>query len=163
MAENNDDGFVIPPPDFSTGDYQTPYDHRAAMTLKLIKNKLDSTLLPDDIKKTIYNDMGELVNNSSMTNITRGQIKEFLGDYDLIWMFYTTFINRIYRKELNYIREVIRTIFKQNLNKSKDGFYPSLVFEQRYHYDISQKKSEPEERIKRWKKKFRKEPKEERE
>ena len=153
-----DDDFEIPPPDFSRGDYQTPYDHRAAMTLKLIKNKLDSTLLPDKIKHTIYNDMSELINNSSMTNISRGQIKEFLGDFDFIWMTYTTYINRIYRKEINYIRELIRTIFKQNLNKSKDGFYPSLVFEQRYKYDISQKREEPEEKVRKF---FKKKPKEE--
>jgi len=148
MVENEDD-FVIPPPDFSQGDYHTPYDQRAAMTLKLIKNKLDSSLLPPNVKSTIYNDMGELVNNSSMTNITLGQIKEFLGDFDYIWMTYETFINRIYRKELNYIKSVIRTIYKQNLNKSKDGFYPSLVFEQRYKYEVKQEKIEPEEKVRR--------------
>ena len=145
----NDD-FEIPPPDFSQGDYQTPFDQRAAMTLKLIKTKLDSTLLPPKVKSTIYNDMTELVNNSSMTNISLGQVKEFLGDFDYIWMTYETFINRIYRKELNYIKSIIRTIFKQNLNKSKEGFYSSLVFEQRYKYDIKQEKAQPEEKVRRF-------------
>jgi len=158
--EEREGDWVIPPPDFSQGDYGTPYDQRAAMTLKLIKNKLDSSLLPPDIKSTIYNDMGELVNNASMTNITIGQIREFLGDFDLLWMNYKAFINRAYRKELNYIRAYrkelnyieasIRTFFKMNLNKSKEGFYPSLVFEQRYRYDIKQQKEPAEERVKKW-------------
>lgn len=146
----DEDDFDIPAPDFTQGDYHTPYDQRAAMTLKLIKNKLDSSLLPDDVKKTIYNDMGELVNNSSMTNITIGQIQEFLGDFDYIWMTYETFINRAYRKELNYIKSLIRTMFKQNLNKSKEGFYSSLVFEQRYRYDIKQQRETGEEKVKKW-------------
>ena len=151
MVETNtdDDGFVLPPPDFTQGDYATPYDQRAAMTLKLIKNKLDSSLLPDNIKKHIYNDMIELVNNASMTNITLGQIREFLGNFDEIWMRYKTFVNRSYRKELNYIEPTIRTMFKMNLNKSKGGFYPSLVFEQRYRYDIRQQKESPEEKATR--------------
>jgi len=160
MEENDDSGFTIPPPDFTQGDYSTPYDQRAAMTLKLIKNKLDSTLLPLNIKTTIYTDMGELVNNSSMTNISIGQIKEFLGDFDLIWMNYETFVNRSYRKELNYIKSIIRTIFKQNLNKSKDSMLLRLVFEDHHRYEVRQKHEKVDEKVSRWKDRFKKKSKE---
>ncbi len=151
-----EDDFTFTPPDLSGEGYQIPVDQRAAMTLKLIKHKIDTALLPDEVKKRIYNDMNILVNNASMTNISIGQVKEFLGDFDYIWMSYTVYINRTYRKELSYIKPSIRTIFKQNLNKSKDGFYSSLVFEQRYKYDIKQQKEPTEERVRGW---FHKKPK----
>jgi len=139
----------IPDPQLIPEQYEPPSNQNALMILRLIKNKLESTLLPDDIKKHIMSDMTELVNNASMTNISISQVQEFLGDFDYIWMTYETFVNRSFRRELNYIKPSIRTIFKQNLNKSKGGFYPSLVFEQRYKYDIKQQRETPEEKTKR--------------
>ena len=105
--------------------------------------------------------MGELVNNSSMTNISIGQIKEFLGDFDYIWMTYETFINRAHRKELNYIKSIIRTIFKQNLNKSKDSTLLRLVFEDRHRYEVKQQQEKVDEKVGRWRDKFKKREKQE--
>ena len=143
-----EDEIEIPDPQLIPEQYEPPSSQNALMILRLIKNKIDSTLLPKDIKQHVMDMMAEFINNASMTNISINQVPEFLGDFDYICMTYTTFVNRRYRKELNYLLPSLRMILKMNLNKSKDGLYPKLVFEQRYR--IEQHKETEEEKNRRW-------------
>ena len=137
------DDFTIPPPDFEnhygeSGPYMPPTAH-AAWILRLIQIQLAKSDLPDEMKKEIIDDMEVYVNNASMTNITQGQVKEFIGGFKELFMKYRVFkFRKKYWRELNVIETRIREIFIQNLNKSIGGFQPELVFVQKHDYNMRQ-------------------------
>lgn len=138
-----DEGFTFDPPtmDTDTNYGFIPPNQEAAWMLHLIKVKIENTNLPDDVKKTILTDMEPYINNASMTNITQGQVREFLGGYKEIWMKYYIFINKKkYKQELTYLETRIREILIQNLNKSIQGWQGNHVFERKSTstYDVKQ-------------------------
>jgi len=134
--------FTIPPPEFNDSDRSDgffPPSPHAAWILKLIQIQLSKSTIPDEMKDDIIMDMEVYVNNASMTNITQGQVKEFLGGFKELWMKYRIFkFRKKYWASLNVLETRIREIFIQNLNKSIDGFQPELVFVQKHDYDVRQ-------------------------
>jgi len=136
------DGSEIVSPDFTDdgGSYPfVPTSQDAAMILELIRVRIKDTKLPTDIQTRILHDMEGYINNMSMTNITQGQVNEFLGGYKEIWMKYRIFeFRKKYWKELNTLETRIREIFIQNCNKSINGLLIDRVFIRKHDYDVKQ-------------------------
>lgn len=150
MPENEDYDFT--PPDMSGIDQEPslfPPSAEAAYVLQLIRLKLDTTSLPDDIKKNLIMDMLPYINNASMTKITRGQVKEFYGGYKELWIRYRIFkVKKKYVPELNYVMAYIRELLIMNLNKSVEGWQGDHVFEKKSSYDIKQTRQDISEKVK---------------
>ena len=70
-------------------------------------------------------------------------------------------LDEVWEELLNYIKSIIRTIFKQNLNKSKDSTLLRLVFEDRHRYEVKQQQEKVDEKVGRWRDKFKKREKQE--
>ena len=69
---------------------------------------------------------------AGMTNITKGQVLEFLGGYMELWLRYRIFkVSKKYVPELNYVMAYLREIFLMTLNKSVDGWQGNHVFERK--------------------------------
>ena len=137
--------FTIPPPEFGQESGGMNYDGmmaptaHAAWILKLIQVQLSKADIPAGMKRVIMDDMEVYVNNASMTNITQGQVREFLGGFKELFMKYRIFqFRKKYWKELNVVETRIRELFVMNLNKSINGFQPELVFIQKHDYDVRQ-------------------------
>jgi len=146
----DDKNFMFKPPDYgrqSAGFF--PPDAHAAWILQLIKIKLDNTNLPDEIKKDLLLDMTPYLDNASMTKISKGQVREFLGGYNELWLRYRVFkCRKKYVKELNYVMAYVRELLVMNLNKSVEGWQGDHVFEQKTSYDVKQTRKDITERIK---------------
>jgi len=145
-----DEDFVFKPPRYQGGQggFMPPNAH-AAWMLQLIKLKLDSTSLPEDIKNDILLDMGPYLDNASMTKITRGQVREFLGGFNELWLRYRIFkVKKKYAPQLNYVMAYLRELLIMNLNKSVEGWQGDHVFEQKTTYDIKQTRKDIAEKMK---------------
>jgi len=148
MPEGED--FVFKPPRYEAGQggFMPPNAH-AAWMLQLIKLKLDNTSLPEDIKNDILLDIGPYLDNASMTKITRGQVREFLGGFNELWLRYRIFkVKKKYAPQLNYVMAYLRELLIMNLNKSVDGWQGDHVFEQKTTYDIKQTRKDIAEKMK---------------
>lgn len=140
-----EDDFVFKPPRYEGGQggFMPPNAH-AAWMLKLIK--LD---LPEEIKEELRIDMVSYLDNASMTKITKGQVREFIGGFDELWLRYRTFkVRKKYAPELNYFMGYLKEQFILNLNKSVMGWQGDHVFEQKTTYDIKQTRKDIAERLK---------------
>lgn len=148
MAE---DDYEFTPPDLSgiqTERDLFPPSAEAAYILQLIRLKLDTTSLPDEIKKNLIMDMLPYINNASMTKITRGQVKEFFGGYKELWARYRIFkVKKKYVPELNYVMAYLRELLIMNLNKSVEGWQGDHVFEKKSSYDIKQSREDLTEKV----------------
>jgi len=143
MSEGED--FVFKPPRYEGGQggFMPPNAH-AAWMLKLIK--LD---LPEEIKQELKVDMASYLDNASMTKITKGQVREFIGGFDEIWLRYRTFkVRKKYVPELNYFMGYLKEQFILNLNKSVLGWQGDHVFESKTTYDIKQTRKDIADKIK---------------
>ena len=151
MSEGDD--FLFKPPEYKaqgygTGSFMPPNAH-AAWMLQLIKIKLDRTNLPDEIKQDLLLDMAPYLDNASMTKITKGQVREFLGGYNELWLRYRIFkCKKKYAPQLNYVMAYIRELLVMNLNKSVEGWQGDHVFEQKTTYDVRQTRKDISERLK---------------
>ena len=142
MSEKHID--VLPGPDLEDLDRVAsqefiPRNAEAAWMLQLIKINLEKTSLPDDIKQSFLNDITPYITNASMTKLTRGEVKLFLGEFEELWMKYKIFVFRKkFTKELSYVKTLIRGFLMQNYNKSIDGWQGDHVFERKMEYKIKQ-------------------------
>jgi len=130
-----------------------PPNAEAAWMLQLIQLKLDQTSLPQDIKDNFLIDMVPYVNNASMTNISRGQVKEMLGGFNELWLKIKIYkYPKKFVKELSYVMTYIRELLVQNLNKSIGGWQGDHVFERKSKttYSIHQSQEDGSERMRRW-------------
>jgi hypothetical protein len=119
FGDNSNPGFMPPGADM-------------AWLLSIIKINLSNTSLPDDIKKSLLADMVPYIDCAGMTNITKGQVLEFLGGYMELWLRYRIFkVSKKYVPELNYVMAYLREIFLMTLNKSVDGWQGNHVFERK--------------------------------
>ena len=140
----DDYGFSVLPPDIQQMEKAKyldgghfPPNAEAAWMLQLIQINLDKLSLPDDIKKSFIQDITPYIVNASMTKMTRGEVKLFLGEFEELWMKYKIFIFRKkFVKELNYIKTLIRGFLMQNYNKSIDGWQGDHVFERKSEYRV---------------------------
>lgn len=140
------DSYNIQPPDLdemdkaaddSRGSY--PLSGDAAWMLQLIQINLDRTDIPSDIKKSFINDITPYITNASMTKMTRGEVRLFLGEFEELWMKYKIFVFRKkFTKELSYVKTLIRGFLMQNYNKSIEGWQGDHVFERKIDYKIKQ-------------------------
>lgn len=154
MTVDEQHGFSIEPPDFEQQTERSglfPPSQDAAWMLQLIKLQLDKTSLPDDIKQSLLLDLGPYIDNAGMSNMTRGEVKMFLGEFEELWMKYKIFVYRKkFKKELNYIKTYVRTLLMQNYNKAIEGWQGNHVFERhtRQEYKIRQTQEDVSEKIK---------------
>ena len=147
MPEND---FLFKPPkyDGNTAGFMPPNAH-AAWILQLIKIKLDNTNLPEEIKQDLLLDMTPYLDNASMTKITKGQVREFLGGFNELWLRYRVFkCKKKYAPQLNYVMAYVRELLVMNLNKSVEGWQGDHVFEQKTTYDVKQTRKDLTERLK---------------
>ena len=137
--------YNIQPPDLDDmnkvdeahGSY--PLSGDSAWMLQLIQINLDRTDIPDEIKKSFINDITPYITNASMTKMTRGEVRLFLGEFEELWMKYKIFVFRKkFTKELSYVKTLIRGFLMQNYNKSIDGWQGDHVFERKIDYKIKQ-------------------------
>jgi len=143
MSEGEE--FLFKPPRYQDGQggFMPPNAH-AAWMLKLIK--LD---LPEEIKQELKIDMVSYLDNASMTKITKGQVREFIGGFDEIWLRYRIFkVTKKYAPELNYFMGYLKEQFILNLNKSVMGWQGDHVFESKTSYDIKQTRKDIAEKLK---------------
>jgi hypothetical protein len=148
-----EDDFINAPPDFEhsirTDSGFFPPNAESAWMLKLIETKLDNTSLPEDLKKSMANDMSLYITTAGMTHITKNQIIEFLCGFEEVWNRYVIFnIQRKYRPELYYAFGFLKELFVLNLNKSIEGWQGDRVFERRTTYDITQKRKDISDKVK---------------
>ncbi len=139
--------YTIQPPDpemlekmdRSSDDGLFPPNAEAAWMLQLIQINLDKTKLPDDIKDRIVSDMTPLITNASMTKMSRGEVRLFLGMFEEQWMKFKIFVFRKkFARELSYAKSLLMTLFMQNYNKSIEGWQGDHVFERKTEYKIKQ-------------------------
>lgn len=142
--------FLFQPPKYNTQQtgFMPPNAH-AAWMLQLIKLKLDNTSLPEEIKKDLLVDMMPYLDNASMTNISKGQVREFIGGFNELWMRYRVYkCNKKYAPQLNYVMAYLRELLILNLNKSVTGWQGNHVFESHTTYDVKQTRKDITERLK---------------
>ena len=148
---SNDD-FMFNPPHYSEHNQYgsfLPANAHAAWMLQLIKIKLENTNLPEDIKKDLIADMMPYLDNASMTNITKGQVREFIGGFNELWLRYRIFkVKKKYAPQLNYVMAYIRELLVMNLNKSVTGWQGNHVFESKTTYDIRQTRKDVADKLK---------------
>lgn len=137
--------YSIQPPDLEEMDKAVesqgffPPNAEAAWMLQLIQIKLDKTDIPEGIKKSFINDITPYITNASMTKMTRGEVRLFLGEFEELWMKYKIFVFRKkFTRELSYVKTLIRGFLMQNYNKSIDGWQGDHVFERKMEYKIKQ-------------------------
>jgi hypothetical protein len=143
------DDFLFKPPQYSgqQSGFIPPNAH-AAWMLQLIKIKLENTNLPEEIKTDLLVDMMPYLDNASMTKITKGQVREFLGGYNELWLRYRIFkCKKKYTPQLNYVMAYIRELLVMNLNKSVMGWQGDHVFEQKTTYDVRQTRKDLTEKL----------------
>ena len=142
--------YFFKPPEYSSQQnaFMPPNAH-AAWMLQLIKLKLDATSLPKEIKNDLIVDMMPYLDNSSMTNISKGQVREFLGGFNELWLRYRIFkCKKKYAPQLNYVMAYVRELLVMNLNKSVTGWQGNHVFEQKTTYDVKQTRKDITEKLK---------------
>jgi hypothetical protein len=146
--------YVSQPPEFenlvkSQSQDFFPPNADIAWMMKLIETKLDDTSLPEDIKKSMATDMSIYITTAGMTNITKGQVMEFVNGFKEVWYRYVIFkIKKKYRPELYYAFGLLRELLIMNLNKSVTGWQGDHVFEKRTTYDILQKRKDITDKVK---------------
>jgi len=150
LNEEENRGYNNPPPSmmgYSDNSY-FPMNADAAWILQLIQLKIGKANLPDSIKTKLIDDVTPYIVNASMTKVTRGEVKLFLGEYEELWMKFNIFIHRErYRKELSYLKTYIRGLLMQNYNKSIDGWQGDHVFERKSTERISQEYEDKSDRM----------------
>lgn len=147
---SEEETYSMPPPSYQTmGDHSYfPMNADAAWILQLIQFKIGKANLPEDLKEKLIDDVTPYIVNASMTKVTRGEVKLFLGEYEELWMKFNIFIHRDrYRKELSYLKTYIRGLLMQNYNKSIDGWQGDHVFERKSTERISQEYEDKSERM----------------
>ena len=149
MSEEDKD-FMFPSPKYmggQQGSFMPPNAH-AAWMLQLIQIKLSNTNLPEEIKKDLLADMAPYLDNASMTNISKGQVQEFIGGFDELWLRYRIFkVSKKYKPQLNYVMTYIKELLIMNLNKSVSGWQGNHVFESKTTYDIKQTRKDIADKI----------------
>jgi hypothetical protein len=134
QQQTQDSEFRNMPPEFgdNTGPGFMPPGADMAWLLSIIKLNLNNTSLPDGIKKSLLADMVPYIDCAGMTNITKGQVLEFLGGFEELWLRYRIFkVKKKYVPELNYVMAYLREILLMTLNKSIDGWQGNHVFERK--------------------------------
>lgn len=150
----DDYGYTTQPPELdnvvkSQSQDFFPPNADVAWMLKLIEVELDDTSLPEDIKKTMAKDMSIYITTAGMTNITKGQVMEFINGFKEVWYRYIIFkVKKKYRPELYYAFGLLREILIMNLNKSVTGWQGDHVYERRQTVDVTQKRGELSNRVK---------------
>jgi len=136
----SNDKYFFQPPEFNEAPAMSmPPSAHAAWMLQLIETKLNKTNLPEDIKNDLIDDMVPLLNNAGMTKISLGQVKEFIGGFNELWLRYRIFkVRKKHIPQFNYIMPLIREHLIMNLNKSVEGWQGDHVFEQKTTYDVTQ-------------------------
>jgi len=145
-----EDDYTFKPPSYSaqSSSFMPPNAH-AAWMLQLIKLKLDATSLPEEIKNDLIVDMIPYLDNASMTSISKGQVREFIGGFNELWLRYRIFkCKKKYAPQLNYVMAYLRELLILNLNKSVLGWQGNHVFEQHTTYNVSQTRKDLTEKIK---------------
>jgi hypothetical protein len=138
----------VPQSGYGGGFYNSA---EAAWILELIKIKLDTTSLPDELKKNLIIDMIPLIENASMTKITRGQVKEFLNGYrELTKRFIIFKVKKKYVPEINYVFAYLRELLLLCLNKSINGWQGDHVFERKTTYDVKQTQQTVTDKVNSW-------------
>ena len=141
-----------PPPEFGV-QYDTqnsyfPPNPDAAWILQLIKLKIGKTNLPDKIKDKLIDDITPYIENASMTKMTRGEVRLFLGEFEELWMKFNIYVHRDrYKKEMSYLKTYIRGLLMQNYNKSIGGWQGDHVFERKSTEKIQQEYQDKSERM----------------
>jgi len=154
--DEDDNPFAFSPPDYDNhqqGASFMPPNAEAAWMLQLIKIrvKIDKSSLPVDIKQSLADDISMYLENASMTNISMGQILEFIHGFDELWMRYKIFrVKKKYVPELNYLMTFFKEMLVMNLNKSKEGWQGNHVFERHVRYDVKQTHKDISERLKKF-------------
>jgi len=151
MSDDVDDFQFQPPEHTDTnmgGGWYPPFAEYAWI-LELIKLKLDNTSLPDEIKNDLVADMVPYINNASMTKISTGQVREFIGGFNEIMHRFRIYkVKKKYVPEYNYVWAYLRELLIMNLNKSREGWQGDHVFERKTTYDVKQTRKDLTEQVK---------------
>lgn len=135
MGEPQQDAeFKMAPPEYGdqSGPGFMPAGADMAWLLSIIKLNLNNTSLPDGIKKSLLADMVPYIDCAGMTNISKGQVLEFLGGFQELWLRYRIYkVTKKYVPELNYVMAYLREILLMTLNRSVDGWQGNHVFERK--------------------------------
>jgi hypothetical protein len=143
---------MINPEQFDNEPQSTPYgvpsDANAAMILELIQVRLDEANITETFKRELLTFMRPYLNIAAMTNISRGQVMEFILGYNKLWTKYRIFVHRDkFDADVSYLKDWILEIFVLQLNRSIEGWQGDRVFEKRSVYDVKQKSETRSDRI----------------
>jgi len=142
------DDYLFKPPTILKEQYIPPTADIAWMQ-KLIEVNIEETKLPDDLKKKFEKQISMYLTTAGMTNLTKGQINEFVSGFTDVWLRFLTFnVKKKYRPELSYLEAYLRELFILNLNKSIGGWQGNHVFEKKITYDVTEKRKDLSEKIK---------------
>lgn len=147
--------FTIPPPDTdeTSGYHQyIPNNMDLAWKQKLIeiRHNVEKTTLPVHLKEQIKSYIDGILTNSGMTNISSGQILEFLLDWDNKMHVMKIMHPDIDTPEFQDFKRSIRMELKLQLNKSKLGWQGNHAFETHVKQDLRQRHENFTERIGGW-------------
>jgi len=128
-----------------------PPTAEAAWLLELIQVRLDSAGISKKFKMELLMLMAPYLNLSGMSNISRGQVIEFIMGYDKIWTKYRIYMNPDkFDADLIFLKDWIKEMFVLMLNKSIEGWQGNNLFIRRSTYDIKQKREDMGEKAKRF-------------
>lgn len=140
---------------FDPSDYENdlgiinvPPDANAAMILELIQIRLDEASISENFKKELITFMKPYLNVAAMTNISRGQVMEFILGYQKLWTKYRIYVHKNrFDANLNYLKDWILELFVMQLNRSIEGWQGDRVFEKRSVYDVKQRHETSSDRV----------------
>jgi len=136
-----DEGFANEPPEWGEETRYISTDPNNAWKQKLIEihHYVDKTNIPQALKDQIKLCVDQILTNAGMTNITKGQILEFLQDWDNKMHVLKVMNPEIDGPEFQDFKRSIRLELKLQLNKSKEGWQGDHAFETHIKQDLKQR------------------------
>jgi len=137
----DEEQFSNRPPEWNEETRYLSTDPNNAWKQKLIEihHYVDKTALPQALKDQIKMCVDQILTNAGMTNISNGQILEFLQDWDNKMHVLKIMQPEIDGVEFQDFKRSIRMELKLQLNKSKEGWQGDHAFETHVKQDLTQR------------------------
>jgi len=136
---NQDNNFAFQPPEYEQNGQMIPASRHEAWILQLIQTRFERLDVDDDFKKQFLQEVAIIINGASMTQVRRGEVNLFLGEWEELWMKFRIFkCKRKHYRVLNYMKTFVENKLLQAYNCSIDGWQGDHVFEQKTSYDVKQ-------------------------
>ena len=144
MEEETPLGLDLPP-------MNEDYTSNAIVTWKQklveIHHLVEKVDLPEKLKNQVRFNIDQILTNAGMTNISKGQILEFLLDWDNKMHVMKIMNPDIDTPEFHDFKRAIRMELKIQLNKSKEGWQGNHAFETHVKQDVRHRQENMVEKV----------------